>query len=189
MVENIELARADAEKNQFKLFSLIPRELQKKENELALSFSQHRGNPLSKLHDLYCFTDELLKYVNKVTPCKKGCDYCCNIPVSVSLLELEYMKKHVKKLRSKLGPANLDTNSPCPLLNNGACSVYELRPFHCRKHVALTSTSYWCHPDRCHSVKLPLFNMTELTKVYGQLLLEAGPLSRVIDIRNMRKAL
>lgn len=189
MVENIELARAEAEKKQHKLFSLIPKELQKRENELVFTFSQHRGNSLSKLHDLYCFVDELLKYVTEVTPCKKGCDYCCKMPVSVSLLEIEFMKKNVKKLRNRLGPTNLDTNSPCPFLSKGACSAYEFRPFHCRKHVAFTSTSYWCHPDRCHSVKLPLFSMTELTKVYGQLLLEAGPLGRVIDIRNVRKEL
>lgn len=189
MAENIELSRIEAEKQQQWLFSIIPKELQKRENELTFTFSQHRGNSLSKLHDLYCFVDEVLKYVAEVTPCKKGCDYCCKMPVSVSLLELEYMKKNVKKLRNRLGSTNLDTNSPCPFLNKGTCSVYEFRPFHCRKHVAFTPTSFWCHPDRCHSVKLPLLGMTELTKVYDHLLLEAGMLGRMIDIRNVRKEL
>ena len=61
MAENIELSRIEAEKQQQWLFSIIPKELQKRENELTFTFSQHRGNSLSKLHDLYCFVDELYK--------------------------------------------------------------------------------------------------------------------------------
>jgi Fe-S-cluster containining protein len=184
---NIETAQTEAHENLKKLQRLIPADLQDRENRLLETFSKHKGNQLSKLHDLYGFMDELFSYAARVTPCEKGCNHCCHIPVSVSALEFEYMKNRNRKLKNKISYSDQDTSKPCPFLHKRACSIYEIRPFLCRSHVAVTATSDWCHLDLCHTIKLPQLSFTEIKKVYAQLLVESGHLARRFDIRAVHK--
>lgn len=186
---DIETARAEAKGNLEKLNRMIPAELQNRENGLVEAFSRHKGNSLSKLQDLYEFMEEVYSIVSNVTPCKKGCNHCCHIQVSVSSLELEYMKKHDRKFLRKFVPTISGSSSPCPFLSKGSCSIYEIRPYFCRRHVSITATPYWCHPDRCHSITLPLLNFSEMDRVYFQLLESSSPTNRIFDIREISKEL
>jgi Fe-S-cluster containining protein len=36
-------------------------------------------------------------------------------------------------------------NNPCPFLNNGICTIYEVRPYTCANHF-VTTPSEWCSP-------------------------------------------
>lgn len=64
--------------------------------------------------------------------CKKGCFSCCKDDLEVFGVEAEYIRKNQSEF--------LKTNSPSPIgacafLNEeGACRIYESRPFVCRTH-------------------------------------------------------
>ena len=84
--------------------------------------------------------------------CKKGCFFCCHVNVEVSILEAIAVAAEARKDPAKV--ANVLATAPaiaglgakdrigarvlCPLLKDGACSVYEARPRACR---AFTSFS------------------------------------------------
>lgn len=181
---DIDADRAVARKNLEKLSTVLPPDLQIQEEQQLSTFSLLAGTSLSKLYELYLFMDKLYTPLHHITPCKKGCSHCCRMPVSVSALELEYMKNRCRKLASHIGQVSSHTNSPCPFLAKGACSIYQVRPYLCRKHVTMTPSSYWCHPDR-NAVKVPQLLFTETFRVYDQILKESGHLGRVFDIREI----
>lgn len=188
-MSNKKMAQAEARQNLERLSRLVPLDLQDRENNLVDSFRKHRGNLFDKLQFLYSFMDELSAYVGKVTPCKKGCSYCCHIPISISALELEYVRHLVPDLRKKIGQGDMGSGGPCPFLFNQSCSIYDVRPYVCRKHVVFTNSSYWCHPARCHSVKLTMLELSEVRRVYYLLLFESDALARRFDIRECGKEL
>lgn len=60
--------------------------------------------------------------------CRRGCAFCCYVDVVVTPIEA------IRLARSgpKRSPAPAGRRSPCPLLVDGACSVYATRPLACR---------------------------------------------------------
>lgn len=180
-------AQLEAKQNSEKINASLPLELKRREEQLVATFDGHRGNSFSKLQDLYSFMDEIYSFVARFTPCKKGCSFCCHIPVSVSILEVDYINNNTRRLRKKVTEEHTGASNPCPFLSKGACSIYDTRPFVCRRHTALTMTSSWCHLDQCYTIKLPLLSFTEVDKVYEQILFESGSLAERIDIREVLK--
>ncbi|MEO6005683.1 MAG: YkgJ family cysteine cluster protein [Opitutus sp.] len=86
--------------------------------------------------------------------CRAGCDACCHVPVGVQAHEVLIVAQHVQL---RFSPAELEAliaraaahrmafdgrsnaertalRTPCVLLQNGNCSVYEARPEACRSH-------------------------------------------------------
>jgi len=91
--------------------------------------------------------------------CKAGCDHCCHQPVGLTPPEALAIAAH---LREKLTTEELVTvaarfaqrardtrglssaqrfspDHPCPFLNRGQCSIYEVRPLACRGMNSLDS--------------------------------------------------
>ena len=86
--------------------------------------------------------------------CRAGCDACCHVPVGVQAHEVLIAANHVQthfsptqldKLIARTavhraafaGLANIDRTAlktPCTLLQEGSCSIYEARPEACRSH-------------------------------------------------------
>jgi len=84
--------------------------------------------------------------------CKVGCSYCCHYKVGARAEEVfqivDYVRtkfsaprvqrlqedaaRNAATLRSKTNEEQLAANLPCPLLDNGLCSVYPVRPANCR---------------------------------------------------------
>jgi Fe-S-cluster containining protein len=85
--------------------------------------------------------------------CREGCFYCCCKPgVLITLPELlrildrvhttfdadaiaalrERARRYVEQLDGRSFDAPTDQSVPCPLLKDGRCSVYEVRPLTCR---------------------------------------------------------
>lgn len=99
---------------------------------------------------------------DKKLSCRPGCSNCCYLPIEISLLEAipiyreivqrgrwtpaftKSLREHAEKT-NLLSPAIwLLTRIPCPLLTGDQrCSVYGVRPFHCRTMWA-TDDPFYC---------------------------------------------
>lgn len=107
-------------------------------------------------------------------PCKKGCFACCDEPVYVERREAELIVETIRAMppeeqeritsllrqaveKLKAAPDVLKADEPhvlkyralkitCPLLKDGACSIYPDRPFGCRAHIALRPSAF-CEDD------------------------------------------
>ncbi|MDP1930366.1 MAG: YkgJ family cysteine cluster protein [Gammaproteobacteria bacterium] len=102
--------------------------------------------------------------------CQRGCDYCCYYKVSASANEIFLIstwmqtrlpaervesilvaaRENAARIAHMTTAQHLSSNIQCPLLVDGACSIYDVRPAMCRKHhslnVALCKQSYE-HPE------------------------------------------
>jgi Fe-S-cluster containining protein len=81
--------------------------------------------------------------------------------VMISAVEAKQIETVTGKPRAVLSSSQIHemaefSGQPCPFLRDASCSIYDVRPFACRKHVSFDTTSYWCHPDRSHLRELPL---------------------------------
>lgn len=173
-------------KTNFKNFSdSLPVALSQKEAKIAKRLSKANMPVLKKLNRLYALMDDLSAHVEKFTPCAKGCNHCCTYPVTVSEIEIQNIENStgikrkpiiLKQERSKF--------TPCPFLKDGACSIYDARPFVCRRHVTMTETNEWCKPENAFEYSFPLLSFTEINKSYDLIRVESGQPS-LVDIRDV----
>ncbi len=93
------------------------------------------------------------KHIEQNIQCKQGCNYCCHFRVDVSANEVFAIVEHVQstftpdqleklvekathnknKLDMLSQAKRIVTNIACPLLEDNACSIYNMRPSMCRK--------------------------------------------------------
>ncbi len=86
--------------------------------------------------------------------CRAGCDACCHVPVGLLAHEVLIAAQHVQMTFSpeelealieraaahraafagKSNHERTDLRTPCVLLRDGSCSIYEARPEACRSH-------------------------------------------------------
>lgn len=76
------------------------------------------------------------------TACKKGCSNCCHMQVHLSQTEANAIGDRIGRRPIQLNSEHKmqDVNAygretPCTFLIDGACSIYENRPFICRDYV------------------------------------------------------
>jgi uncharacterized protein len=182
---SIEEDRGHALRAQQRIVNAMPRRLAEREDQFAEQIKRAKVGPLKKLGLLYSFMEELAAVTSRFTPCAKGCASCCHYAVSVSPIEVEYIERHTRRSRNRVLRLLDDPHGmPCPFLRNGACSIYEARPFVCRRHHALTPTAYWCEPSRSYLEELPLVAFTAVDEAYQAIRLESDP-HAVHDIRQV----
>lgn len=96
------------------------------------------------------------KVIAKDAYCKRGCSWCCRVPVTVSAVEMQYIHdtlgieaNHLLKgYHKELEP----DGTPCPFLKDGECSIYESRPFNCRVFASMDDPSNCIDPSHSHLV-------------------------------------
>ncbi|MEZ4403875.1 MAG: YkgJ family cysteine cluster protein [Kofleriaceae bacterium] len=125
-----------------------------------------------------------LREAGKVPSCQRGCTHCCHLEIHASRAEAETIVAWLREQRSpteldrlrdrlrgwlawartdlpRLEAAGMPTgeaflkHSPgCPMLEDGACSIYPVRPMPCRNHY-VTSPPEACGPaaDATSTVK------------------------------------
>lgn len=135
------------------------------------------------IESLYSTIDELNDSItafaerqNMKVACFKGCHWCCHQAVYANSYELHFLSEFLRKnfnpeelnelakrsvqkyaVTSKLNEHDiLNYKSPCPLLKDGACSVYSARPVACRIYLSTNLNScleFYNHPD--HETNYP----------------------------------
>ena len=118
---------------------------------------------------------EFARQQNKQNDCKKGCERCCHQPVFAMNYEMDYLNDFIKRnfdketqkgieiraknKKDKLSFLNetdlLNSKSPCPLLEKGACLAYRARPMACRIYLSSDVNSclrFFKNPDNKTSI-------------------------------------
>lgn len=111
--------------------------------------------------------------------CKEGCSYCCCKPgVLVSVPELlrildrveatfdaaaiaalrDRARGYVEQLAGRSFDAPTNESFPCPLLTDGRCSVYDVRPLTCRGYNS-TSVDACSRAHESSDVLVPIFSV------------------------------
>ena len=120
-----------------------------------------------------CVLDRLRSETGIVPSCKLGCCHCCRYRIVMNIAETRTLARYIKRefspeqrkdlrkrtrrwhewddsLRGRRTPADrarqtdLYPDDPCcPLLINGACSAYRVRPVVCRTHF-VSSPPFFC---------------------------------------------
>ncbi len=182
--QDYETAKMIADKNLQKIINEWPRALAEREERIFEELSSSREPSLKKLENIYAFLDDLLSFVANYTPCRKGCSYCCYMKVAVSPLEAEYIQTNLR-IKQRPNLQRKDTyGTPCPFLKDGACSIYEYRPFVCRRHLTFFDNPRWCQLDLCDKYIWPLLRCPEVETSYRFVISESGDRS-LYDIRQL----
>lgn len=160
--------------NREKFLTSIPATLEQREDAIQRQLSLQNASSFSKLRKLYLLLNELGAIAAPYIACGKGCSACCHMNVKVSQLEVALIEKEIGVRPVHLhGSKEHDLGKfigvPCPFLNDGACSIYEVRPFACRKHMNFDSTAYWCAPDRSLKVEMPFVGYSSAESAYLEL--------------------
>jgi len=171
-----------ARKNYAKLTSQYPPSLQQREDSLLQKLQNSKLGRLKKLELLYSEMEAIYEFIHKFTACKKGCNHCCHYEIAITDLEIEYIKSKVKTKKIKPSPFG----QACPFLKKGICSIYEYRPFICRRHLSIADTANWCELDVCNEYEFPLINLSEIDKSYAYLIGRQG-MGSLVDIRQAFK--
>lgn len=167
-----------ARKNYAKLTKQYPPRIQQREDSLLQKLQSSNLGKLKKLELLYSEMDAIYEFIYKFTACKKGCNHCCHYEIAITNLETDYIKSKLKTKKLK----NRPFGQACPFLKKGVCSIYEYRPFICRRHLSIADTANWCKLDVCNDYKFPLVNLSEIDKSYAYLIGPQG-MASVVDIR------
>jgi Fe-S-cluster containining protein len=156
--------------NRAKAIEIIPIKLKIQEEKLFDKVIKSKTNLTKKLVSLYEFMDGLSGSFSHLTPCKKGCSYCCEIRVDVSKIELSLIKSKAKKAYNN-ATKDLVIGEPCPFLKDNSCSVYEVRPFLCRRHQVFTPTNKLCVNN--DELGQELLSFSEVERSYIHILSES----------------
>lgn len=141
--------------------SVFAEKLREEQLFKGTSYKLKEGSVIPIMKKFMTYVEELNKILLEYSPCKKGCSFCCDIPVAVSDLEILLIKEYLDKNHISYKKLNYNkifskTNDPkeiigkkytgikCPFLKNNSCSVYPARPFVCKKHIAIGNLS--CSP-------------------------------------------
>ncbi|NQZ62561.1 YkgJ family cysteine cluster protein [Crocosphaera sp.] len=157
--------------NRAKAIEIIPIKLKNMEDKLLDKVKKSKRNPTEKLVNLYGFMEKVSASFSHLTPCKKGCSYCCEIRVDVSEMELSLIKSKARKAYND-ATKDLSIGEPCPFLKNNLCSVYEVRPFLCRRHQVFTPTNDLCANNG--DLGQELLSFSEVERSYVHILSESS---------------
>ena len=145
--------------------------------QIAIEHGLSNVTLFSAIESLYAAIDGLNDSVvalaerqNMRVACHKGCHWCCHQAVYANSYELHFLSEKIKSrfskeqisecieaaeaksaVTSKMDEEQISTyKSPCPLLENGACSVYDARPMACRIYLSTklnTCLEFYQHPE------------------------------------------
>ena len=122
------------------------------------------GHPRGKYHKIIRLATEIGKIHAPYSPCKQGCNHCCNMAVTITEYEAQriaaftgrsYVQQEAFDLfGSDSELARLDEKRekdaekyirvPCTFLTPEGCSIYSVRPLPCRLYHSLEESNEQC---------------------------------------------
>ncbi len=120
--------------------------------------------------------------------CQKGCSLCCSLRVDVFAHEIFLIARHIsrrfapEKISTLLDRLSLHaqkvtamtpfehatTNLPCAMLEEGSCSIYEVRPHSCRRHHSQDFTACQYTFDHPSDLETPAAHHRELYRALSE---------------------
>lgn len=100
--------------------------------------------------------DEVAAVIAKHSPCRRGCDACCQFPVIIFESEARRIGKAIRRAPVAVAwrppdqmraAAQAFNRVPCPFLRNHQCTIYADRPLSCRQHHSLDDGPEQCAVD------------------------------------------
>src|SRR6266702_6011061 len=130
----------DAYRRRDAYVSSLDTSLKEQEDRIAETMRSTNASAISKIRKIYALVDELGAAAKDCAACKNGCAACCHMNVMISALEAKHIEAATGKPRMALSESRTHdlaefSGQPCPFLKGSSCSIYDVRPFACRKHV------------------------------------------------------
>lgn len=121
----------------------VPRHLHWRLRALVWLCEHIVTSPLGRLRWIYRYLDAYNRFVATFAVCRKGCSACCHIDVDVTETEAALIPKHLGRPYAQRTIHTAGHTSPCPFLGpQGECTIYRVRPFHCRTFHTLDDPHY-----------------------------------------------
>lgn len=128
----------------------------KRLSKVATRLARFNGDfdVIQEIDTLYAAADKYMEknvYPNAV--CRKGCGYCCRVPVDVTLIEAARISLYINQELpdTMFVVSDEQKKTRCPFLGDDmCCSIYKVRPFNCRVFASMDS---WhpCRDDQSHA--------------------------------------
>lgn len=154
-----------AELRRAEFVKAMPPELSKREDTIQRKLASENASSRNKLQKIYSLMADLVKAAEPYVACSKGCSACCQMNVMISQIEANFIEKEtgikpVQVTSSLLHSQDEFIGVPCPFLKDGSCSIYDVRPFACRKHLSFDTSPYWCDSARTLTVGFPMLEFS-----------------------------
>lgn len=117
---------------------------------LQVKLDSVKNNPFLEISLIYGFLDTFGEFASTFTVCQKGCSACCKIGVEMTALEASFIEKNTSHRIVSNKQRKLKTNTDCPFLIDGICSIYEYRPFNCRTFFTVDNPKHCETPNEPH---------------------------------------
>ena len=184
----LQAAQARSKERLLAFLAVMPKELDRQDDEIAASLIRENSSGKVKLGKIYSLLSAIGQAVAPHVACSKGCSDCCKMNVSISIIEAERLSFiSGRNLAAVSRPVRHRSDEfsgiPCPFLQDNACTVYEHRPFACRAHYSFDDTAYWCHPDRSNAAEFSLLESGGAKQAYQEIVLKSR-LGGFADIRD-----
>lgn len=165
-IESAQLRRADF------IRAIPPSELSEREDKIQAQFTKENASSRSKLRKIYNLMTDLGNAAKPYIACGKGCSSCCKMNVTISQIEANHIAektglKSKQLTTSKTHRPDMFLGRPCMFLKDDTCTIYDVRPFVCRKHIWFDTSPYWCDPKHSLEIKMP---MIEFSGAFGAFL-------------------
>jgi len=155
----------------------------------ALIAKVHRAtSPKAKVILLRELADGLNAAAAPHVACSKGCSHCCHMPVLVGATEAAQIAKDIGVPMAKPEfsfPPERDLafdGVPCTFLVDGACSIYNSRPYACRTHLIVDRDETLCEIFPGVEIISPMLRVDTYDKAYVHAFGEAE-WSQMADLR------
>lgn len=149
--------------------------------EAARRIRYENSSRWSKREKLVALSERAFDLVKHMTPCGTGCSHCCHMAVAIVDTEAQIIAAHINKAAirqpKRANPIiamkhhntmmQTFTEKPCSFLEEGRCSIYEVRPIACRGHHSLAESPDSCDLNRRPQVSTPSMNLKELEVAYA----------------------
>ena len=164
-----------------------------------LRASTKASNAVQRVHWLQRAASAWTQPLAPVAACRKGCNHCCRMPVTISHIEAELITRATGRKRAVPGvsvklqdlqdtddlasaKASLQTakiGTPCPFLVDEVCSIYSARPLACRLLLSLDDDDLLCQHADDGPASVPYVDVRKFQAVA----LAAQPSAELADIR------